>query len=156
MNPQAEAGHPSGDVFRDATAAHHGFAKTAIRGTRSAAIITIVLALLTGCGGSIFGSSSGVSSPSASCGGGSGVTVGHHPELLPIEISLAQDGSIEVSLDPGIATPVGTFSLGVPVACWKIAPNGTLLAISHLVHHFVSLGAQRGREGGDEELVRYD
>jgi hypothetical protein len=69
---------------------------------------------------------------------------------------LAVDGSIEVSFSPELATPVGTFSFGMPVACGSIAPNGTLLVISRPVRNVIGLGAQRGREAGSEELVRHD
>jgi len=166
MNTRVEAGQLSGDVFRDPTGAHHSSAKTAILGARCAAIITIVLALLTGCGSgsgapavsTSSGSGSGAPPPSTFCGSGSGVpTVAFHPDLfLPIEISLAVDGSIEVSFSPELATPVGTFSFGMPVACGSIAPHGTLLVISRLVRNVIGLGAQHGREAGSEELVRHD
>lgn len=138
MNPRAELGHPYGDVFRDPAGALHGFAKTATLGARCAAIITIFSALLTGCRsipGSGSGSGSGAPTASTGCGGGSGApALTYQPILLPIEISLALDGSIEVSFSPELVTPLGTFSLSVPVACWKIHSNDTLLVIRRLVH----------------------
>ncbi len=152
MNPRAEAGHPSGRVFRYATGAHHSSVETAIPVARCAAIITIVLALLTGCR-----TSSGAPTASASCGGSSGApTVAFQPDLLPIEISLALDGTIEVSFSPELVTPLGTFSVGVPIACVPIASSWTLLEISRLMHNVVSLRPQRGGEGADEQLVRHE
>lgn len=101
------------------------------RGARHAAVIALALALL------------------ADCDGVGGVYV---PPLLPIAITVAQDGSVEVSFDPELATPIGTFSLNVPVAHFRVPPGDTVLIILFAVAA-ASL-AEHGGNGAQVELTR--
>jgi hypothetical protein len=72
--------------------------------------------------------------------------------LLPIAITVAQDGSVEVSFDPELATPIGTFSLNVPVAHFRVPPDDTVLIILFAVAA-ASL-AEHGGNGAHAELTR--
>ena len=123
----------NGDVVRSPTSEFRSLAKTVTLSARRLAIITILLALLTSC------------APSGSAGGFDGIHIIYHPPLLPIEISVAPDGTTEVSADPEIATSIGTFSIEIPLASF----HGTLLVI----HIPPGLAAQRGQARGAGELL---
>jgi hypothetical protein len=137
MDLRVEPGRPYFEIFRDRAGALHSPTKVVTLGTRCAAAIAICLALLTGCGS---GTSAGV--------------VTFTPNFIPIVISVARDGSVEVSVSPSIATPIGTFSLTVPVE--SFSSHYTLLVIRHLVHFLSGVAAHRGPVGANAELVRYD
>ena len=139
MDLRVEPGRPYCDIFRDRAGALHSSTKAVTLGTRCAATIAICLAVLTGC----------VSSTSAGT-----PALGFTPDFVPIVISVALDGSIEVSVSPSIATPIGTFSLTVPVE--SFSSHYTLLVIRHLVHFLSGVAAHRSPVGTNAELVRYD
>jgi hypothetical protein len=139
MDLRVEPGRPHCDIFRDRAGALHNSTKAVTLGTRCTATIAICLALLTGC-------TSGISAGTPA--------VNFQPYLLPIVISVALDGSIEVSVSPSIATPIGTFSLNVPVD--SFSSHYTLLVIRHLVHFLSGIAAHRSPVGANAELVRYD
>lgn len=139
MGTRANLRGPDGSALRHPASASSRLTRTIGRGARSAAIIATCLALLVGC------------SSLSSVGGG--VAVGYTFPLLPIEITVTGSGTIVVSVVGEIATPLGTFSVGVPLASWTIHPGEILLAIWH---HISGLLAQGGPVGGDAELVRHD
>src|SRR5690242_9962711 len=60
--------------------------------------------------------------------------VAYHPPLLPIELSIGADGSVELAASAEIATPVGTFSLQQSMAHRQISKRHTLLIIRHIAH----------------------
>jgi hypothetical protein len=139
MDLPVEPGRPYCDIFRDRAGALHSTTKVVTLGTRCTATIAICLTLLTGC-------ASGITAGTPA--------VNFQPNFVPIVISVALDGSVEVSVSPSIATPIGTFSLTVPVE--SFSSHYTLLVIRHLVHFLSGVAAHRSPVGANAELVRYD
>jgi hypothetical protein len=93
--------------------------------------MAIVLALVVGCAG-----------------------LTYQPPLLPIAITVAPDGSIEVSAEPEIATPIGTFSLSIPLANFSVPPGETLVVLLFLATAFADNPAQHGQGDGNVQLAR--
>jgi hypothetical protein len=125
MDPGTLAGHPHRDVSGDPHGALHSLARTVASGARRAAVAALALALLAGC--CIGCTTAGANGP-----GAFNPIVAFHPVLLPIAITIGLDGSIEVSFDPELVTPIGTFSMSVPLTTFKLTPDETLLAIVFL------------------------
>jgi hypothetical protein len=146
MEPGAFPGHRHGDAPADRAGAPHGLAKKVTRGIRSAAITTMALALLVGCSWKSTGGPSSVPP----------VGIIYSPPFIPIAITFALDGSIEVSFSPSWVTPIGTFSLSVPDASFTIPSGDTLLVIYFLAALLTDAPAQGGQDGSHVVLARYD
>lgn len=89
---------------------HYRHSEASISSRVLGAIVAVCLVLLAGC------------------------QLTYKPILLPIEISVSSDGSIEIAASAGIATPIGDFSLGTPLASFHIPPGESLLVIRRVVH----------------------
>ncbi len=133
MDPGTLAGHLHRDPSADPVGALHGLARAVASGARRAAVIALVLALLAGCQSSFT----------------------FRPFLLPIAITIGPDGSIEVSFDPELVTPIGTFSMSVPLTRFRVTGAETLLVIVFLAAVVSDASAQHG-SGVPADLARYD
>lgn len=145
MDPGTLAGHPPRDVSGDPHGALHSLTRTVAIGARRAAVAALALTLLAGC--------------CIGCAGANGPgafnpIVTFHPVLLPISITIGLDGNIEVSFDPELVTPIGTFSMSVPLTTFKLTPDETLLAIVFLAAGASGVSARHGG-GVPADLTRY-